>query len=189
MRRINWDDLGELNQDELKIKVLGGEKTALTIGVFDGLHRGHKALIERVTGKAPGLLPAVVTFRDNPKKLHGIINFEEKMALLGSMGVALAVIIDFSEHFSKINGRDFILALHRYLSPAYIGLGVNFHCGYHRDTDAKAFKAMAESLGIDTEIIPPVMEGGLAVSSSRIRAALKEGRTGEAALLLGRSFN
>ncbi|MCL1812351.1 MAG: FAD synthetase family protein [Treponema sp.] len=200
MQRINWDDLENLCPDNSSKPELaghsagpeggmfpsGGKKTALTIGVFDGLHRGHQALIAKITEKAPECLPAIITFRNNPKNLEGIISFEEKMTLLDSFGIALAVIIDFSEHFSKINGRDFLKALNRYLCPAYIGLGENFHCGYRRDTDAKAFKALAESLGIETEIIPPVMEGGSAISSSRIRAALKEGRAEEAALLLGR---
>jgi len=196
MRRINWDELSGLGQDA----VTGGKKTALTVGVFDGLHRGHQALIARITAKAPELLPAVVTFLQNPKalirdklmsggeaeeKAIDIIGFEEKMNLLDSLGVELCVIIDFSEQFSKINGRVFFDALNRYLHPAYVALGTNFHCGYRRDTDAQGFKVMAEGSGIEAEIVPPVLEGGLPVSSSRIRSALNAGRTGEATLLLG----
>ncbi|MCL1929266.1 MAG: FAD synthetase family protein [Treponema sp.] len=200
MQQINWNDLERLCPDNsLKLEITGhstrpeggifpscGKRTALTIGVFDGLHRGHQALIAKITEKAPEYLPTIITFRNNPKKLEGIISFEEKTALLDSLGISLAVIIDFSEHFSKINGRDFLKALNGYLCPAYMGLGENFHCGYHRDTDAMAFKALAESLGIETEIIPPVMEGGSAISSSRIREALRTHRFEEAALLLGR---
>jgi riboflavin kinase/FMN adenylyltransferase len=118
--------------------------------------------------------------------VEDIISFEEKTALLDSLGVPLCVIIDFSEHFSKIKGRSFLETLNRYLCPAYIALGANFHCGYRRDTGAGEFKEMAEGLGIRAEIIPPVMEGGLPVSSSRIRRALQAGRIEEAALLLGR---
>ena len=188
MRQINWDDLEKLGGNSLHYTNpdAEGKRVALTIGVFDGLHRGHQALIAKITEKAPEFLPTVITFRNNPKKIEDIISFDEKIALLDDLGITLAVIIDFSEHFCKINGRDFLESLNRYLRPAYIGLGVNFHCGYQRDTDAEAFKALATSLGIQTEIIPPVLEGGLAVSSSRIRAALKEGKTEEAALLLGR---
>ena len=193
MQQINWDELAALYREN-SLELTGGKKTALTIGVFDGLHRGHQALIAKVTGKAPGLLPAVITFRNNPKKpekpnkTEDIISFEEKIALLDSFGIALAVIIDFSEHFSKIDGRAFLEALNKYLCPAYIGLGGNFHCGYQRDTDAQAFKALAESLGITTEIVPPVLEGGIPVSSSRIREALRALRYEEASLLLGRSI-
>jgi len=190
MQQISWDELAALYREN-SLELTGGKRTALTIGVFDGLHRGHQALIAKVTGKAPGLLPAVITFRNNPKKpekIEDIISFEEKITLLDSFGIALAVIIDFSEHFSKINGRAFLEALNKYLCPAYIGLGGNFHCGYQRDTDAQAFKALAESLGITTEIVPPVLEGGIPVSSSRIREALRALRYEEASLLLGRSI-
>jgi riboflavin kinase/FMN adenylyltransferase len=190
MRQINWDDLESLyRQNRLQAEITGGKKTALTIGVFDGLHRGHQALIAKITEKAPEFFPAVITFRNNPKKIEDIISFEEKMALLKSFGIALAVVIDFSEFFSKIKGRGFLETLKKYLCPAYIGMGVNFHCGHNRETGAEAFKAMALSLDIEAEIIPPVTEGGLVISSSRIRAALKEGRNEEAALLLGRPVN
>ena len=190
MQQINWNELERLCPDNgLKSELAGGKRTAITIGVFDGLHRGHQALIAKITEKAPECLPTVITFRKNPKKLQEIISFEEKMALLNSLGISLAVIIDFSEHFSKIKGRAFIEALKKYLCPAYIGLGVNFHCGHHRDTNAVAFKALAENSGIEAEIIPPVLEGGLAISSSRIREALRAHRFEEASLLLGRSIN
>ena len=199
MQMINWDDLPDF-------KLKNGKKTALTIGVFDGLHRGHQALITKIIQKAPELLPAVVTFRENPKKyafinkktaefdkaaagsFKDIIHFEEKIKLLDKFGITLCVIIDFSEYFSKISGRAFLETLNRHLCPAYIGLGENFHCGYRRDTDAKAFKALALSMGIEAEIVPPVLEGGRAVSSSRIRKALEAQNYEEASLLLGRPY-
>jgi len=204
LRQINWDQLSSIGVMESGVTestgeaadITGGKRTSLTIGVFDGLHRGHQALIAKITAKAPELLPVVVTFRENPKRRgfeaktagtpKDIIAFEEKLALLDSLGVALCVIIDFSERFSKLSGAAFLEDLCRYLRPAYIALGTNFHCGHRRDTDAGAFKAMAEQLGIEAEIIPPVLEGGKPVSSSRIRAALEAGDTGAAGLLLGR---
>jgi len=182
MLQINWDELSSKNITDIS----KGKKTALSIGVFDGLHRGHLHLIEKITAQAPQLLPTVICFRNNPKNRSGIITFEEKMALLADFGIELCVIIDFSEHFGKMDGRAFIEIVSRYLSPAYIVLGANFYCGYRRDTDAGTFKTTAENLGISTEIVDPVMEGGLPVSSSRIRKALRAGNTDEAELLLGR---
>ena len=179
MLQINWDELSSKD-------ITKGKKTALSIGVFDGLHRGHRFLIEKITKQAPELFPTIVCFQNNPKKHSGIITFEEKMALLADFGIELCVIIDFSEHFCKINVRAFIEMVSRYLSPAYIVLGTNFFCGYRRDTNAETFKTTAENLGITTEIVDPVMEGGLPVSSSRIRKALTLGNMDEAALLLGR---
>ncbi|MDR2314085.1 MAG: FAD synthetase family protein [Spirochaetaceae bacterium] len=200
MYKISWKDL-----EKGLWETLGkGRKTALTVGVFDGFHRGHRVLISKIAEKAPALLPGVITFRENPKKysflrqekgapefsednpFRDIIGFDEKMALLSQSKVALCVIIDFSENFSKINGESFVRTLHRYLDPAYIAVGANFHCGYRQDTDAPRFKALAEGMGISAEIVEPVLEGGIPVSSSRIRAALRAGRRHEAELLLGR---
>jgi riboflavin kinase/FMN adenylyltransferase len=167
-------------------ELTGGRETALTVGVFDGLHRGHQALIAKITAKTPKLLPVVVTFRTNPKGQPFILGFDQKMALLDSLGVGLGVYIDFSPDFSTISGEAFWQLLNRHLRPRYAALGANFHCGYRRGTDARGFKVLAEQSGVTAEIIPPVLEGGLPVSSSRIRAALLAGNTAEAELLLGR---
>jgi riboflavin kinase/FMN adenylyltransferase len=180
---ISWDDMcGGLPE------LTGGRETALTVGVFDGLHRGHQALIAKITAKTPELLPAVVTFRTNPKGQPFILSFDEKMAILDSLGVRLGLYIDFSPDFSKISGEAFWELLNRHLRPRYVALGTNFHCGYRRGTDAQAFKALVEQTGVTAEIIPPVLEGALPVSSSRIRAALQAGNTAEAELLLGRKI-
>ena len=99
MQQINWNGLCSQNITEITKE----KKTALSIGVFDGLHRGHRLLIEKITAKAPELLPAVICFRNNPKNRSGIITFEEKTALLAGFGIELCVIIDFSEHFGKMD--------------------------------------------------------------------------------------
>jgi riboflavin kinase/FMN adenylyltransferase len=182
---VNWNDLEHPPPDP--------RPSALTIGVFDGVHRGHQALIGKITAKAPELLPVVVTFRENPKKTArpgsfegDITGFEEKIALIRGCGAELCVIIDFSRDFSIMDGRSFLEALGRFLNPAYIAVGTNFRCGYRRDTGALAFKALGNGRGIEVEIVDPVMEGGFPVSSSRIRAALREGKSAEAEKLLGR---
>ncbi|MDR1306314.1 MAG: FAD synthetase family protein [Treponema sp.] len=186
MDLVDWKDLKHRPPDP--------RSTALTIGVFDGVHRGHRTLIGKITAKAPELLPAVVTFRENPKKIArpgsfegDITGFEEKLALIRGCGAELCVIIDFSRDFSTMDGRSFMEALRCFLNPAYIAVGAGFRCGYRRDTGAPAFKALGNERGIEVEIVEPVMEGGLPVSSSRIRAALREGRSAEAEKLLGRA--
>jgi riboflavin kinase/FMN adenylyltransferase len=185
MDLVSWNDLERRPPDPRRV--------ALTIGVFDGVHRGHRALLDKITAKAPELLPAVLTFRENPKKTlrpgsfqGDITGFEEKIALIRGYGAELCVIIDFSRDFSTMDGRSFLEALRRFLNPAYIAVGTNFRCGYRRDTGASAFKALGKGLGIEVEIVEPVMEGGFPVSSSRIRAALKAGKRAEAEKLLGR---
>jgi riboflavin kinase/FMN adenylyltransferase len=189
MRVINWGD-----------SPVTDKKTALTIGVFDGVHRGHRALIQKITAQAPRLIPAILTFRENPKKelrswgigdgiFDGdIISFDEKIELFKGYGVELCMIIDFTRDFSIMGGRLFFEEICAHLNPGYAVIGSNFHCGYGRDTGAAAFTALAAGKGIQAEIIEPVFEGGLPVSSSRIRAALRAGRIEEAGLLLGRPY-
>jgi riboflavin kinase/FMN adenylyltransferase len=178
-------------QDELP----GAERgIAATIGVFDGIHRGHQVLIERIAGKRPDLIPAVLTFKQNPKaalKKTGwtgdIISLSRKLAVFKNLGVEAVILIDFSLNFSKISGREFIDLLIRYGKPRFMAVGANFRCGYQMDTDSAQIKAFADKAGISVEVVDPVLEGFHPVSSSRIRSAISGGDLSRAALLLGRN--
>jgi riboflavin kinase/FMN adenylyltransferase len=172
---------------------IGGERTALTIGVFDGVHRGHQALIGRIVREAPGCIPTVVTFKQNPKQVlrpgdyrGDIVSFRRKMLIFEELGVKLVILIDFSANFSKLSGREFIDALRDRGNPGYAAIGSNFHCGHDLDTDALYIKEINERAGIRTEVVSPVLAGDLPISSSRIRAAISRGEIDTAAALLGR---
>ena len=89
------------------------EKSAMTIGVFDGLHLGHRELISRIVRRWPN--PTVVTFRENPKKVISpesyqgdIFSLKQKLAAMESLGVSRVVLIDFSENFSRLKGWEFL---------------------------------------------------------------------------------
>ena len=182
---INWDDLikGEPWTEE----------SAVTIGVFDGVHRGHIALFDRIT--ASPYRSVAVTFRVSPRQFFhsasyqgDIIGLKRKLELFAEAGLDACVLIDFSEDFSRMTGRAFIRRLSRAVNMRYIVVGSDFHCGYRSDTDATAIKQFAAVSGIVAEVVPPVMEDGLPVSSSRIRHALASGDYGLAASLLGRGI-
>jgi hypothetical protein len=167
------------------------EETAMTIGVFDGIHRGHQALLERVLSS--DLYPVVISFIRSPKFIlrpetaeGDIFSLEQKLRLFEQMGVGLTVMIDFSEKFSKLNGKEFIYLLQDRGNLRYLVIGSNFRCGYRHTTDAALIKTMNLDRGIPTEVVEPVMAGGGRISSSRIRAAISAGGLVEAAALLGR---
>lgn len=165
--------------------------TAMTIGVFDGIHRGHQALLERVLSS--GLYPVVVSFTRSPKFVlrpetteGDIMGVDQKLRLFEQMGVALAVMIDFSEKFSKLSGKEFIDLLQDRGNLHRLVIGSNFRCGYRHSTDAALIQAMNRAAGIPTEVVEPLMAGGARISSSRIRAAIAAGGLVEASALLGR---
>jgi cytidyltransferase-like protein len=177
---------------------------AMAIGVFDGVHLGHQALIERIVSRGPN--PTIVTFRDNPKKVlwgikgtgtsgpykGDIYSLKQKTEIFNSLGVKFLVLIDFSLEFSKLKGREFLDLLGNKGKMAFLGIGNNFRCGFAQDTDADLARQVNEEKGIPTELIPPVYlkaTDDRPVSSSFIRQAVLAGDLKLASELLGRNFS
>jgi FAD synthase len=132
----------------------------------------------------------------NPAGFTGdIYSLEQKLGLLDALGVKLTVLIDFSEEFSKINGRDFIDLLIGCGADAggqpvvLLALGENFRCGHGQDTGVGEIRSLAKARGVETWVAPPVMDDGKPVSSNRIRQALAAGRFEEAQRMLGRPLD
>lgn len=185
MEIIKWDDLMR--------GAAWTEPSAVTIGVFDGVHRGHRALIDRIT--ASPYKSVVVSFSVSPRRVFhkasypgDIVSLERKLELFAEAGAASCVLIDFSNDFSRMSGSTFFRRLARTVNMRYCVVGADFHCGYRNDTDAAALARLSADAGIRAEIVPPVTEGGLPVSSSRIRHAIAAGDYSLAASLLGRSI-
>jgi len=169
---------------------LGDNLASMTVGVFDGVHRGHQALLERVvshnTNVSAGYVPVVFTFQQNHKtekkekgkekrELSDIQSFEERLAILERLGIQITVIIDFSEEFRRMPGIEFLKTLLERGNVGFFAVGSDFRCGYQLDTGAAAIEKFFSSHNIPVEIVPQVMEGQLPVSSSRIRAAIAAG--------------
>ena len=171
------------------------EASALTIGVFDGIHRGHQELIRRITAKNAEFVPTLITFRKNPKEFlkkrefkGDILSLNQKLAIFEQLSVARVILIDFSENFSKLGGREFLDLARNRLCPGFVAVGGNFRCGYQGDTNAVRLKALYHKAGIPVEVLVPVLDGARPVSSSRIRSAIAAGDFSSAARLLGRNF-
>ena len=172
-------------------------KSAMAIGVFDGMHLGHQELIKRIVKHGPN--PTVLTFRENPKKRVSpdtyegdIFSLRQKLAAFESLGLERVVLVDFSEDFSKLKGSEFLDLLESRGKVAFLAIGSDFRCGYKQDTDADLILEMNKRKGIPTEIVPPVFlpgeAEGILVSSSRIRTAIAGGNLELAAALMGRNF-
>jgi riboflavin kinase/FMN adenylyltransferase len=166
----------------------------MTVGVFDGVHRGHQALIERVVRHDGRFVPVIVTFRQNHKKAGAggyagdILSFRQKTALLESLGAALILIIDFSESFRHLPGLEFIRLLEEHGNMGFLAVGSNFRCGYRLDADAPAIRRTNALRGIPTDIVESLTEGAHPISSSRVRASIAGGGLRKAAAMLGRNY-
>ncbi|MDR2865417.1 MAG: FAD synthetase family protein [Spirochaetaceae bacterium] len=165
--------------------------SAVTIGVFDGVHRGHQLLIGKI--KSKGLFSLVVSFKQHPRRLlrpeqefRDIISLEEKIAILEEYRIDAALLIDFSLDFGKIKGKDFIKILTKNAGMRYLAIGKDFKCGYKGVFGASQIQAWCHEIGIECEIVEPVADSGVPVSSSRIRGALASGDRETAERLLGR---
>ncbi|MDR0785016.1 MAG: FAD synthetase family protein [Treponema sp.] len=182
MEALDWDDF-----------IINEEKKpfAAVIGVFDGVHRGHQALIERVVSREEK--PTVITFRQNPKWAlarqdgRDIVSLEEKLDIFEKMGITRVILIDFSENFSKIEGRVFIeTLLDRGLS--FLAVGENFRCGRRRDMGAEDIRRVAAERGVEIDIVQTVLLDDKLISSSMIREAIARGDFALASAALGREF-
>lgn len=169
---------------------------AVTIGAFDGIHRGHQALIDAVNRSARNetRFPAVVTFRENPKKVlyparfrGSLMTLEDKLAMFESMGIAYCVLIDFSGKFATLSGREFLSALY-VANVRSVVVGENFQFGHRHDSNAAMLESLAREMGIEPYVLPSVLYRGRPVSSSRIRHAIEEGNLADAAAMLGRPY-
>jgi riboflavin kinase/FMN adenylyltransferase len=169
-------------------------RCALTIGNFDGVHRGHRALIERVTAKARELsVPScVLTFEPHPREFFAperaparLARLRDKLELLAAAGVERTHIARFDARFAALDAERFIEeVLKQGLGVVWLLVGRDFRFGARRAGDFSSLR----NRGFGLEAMPDVQEGGERVSSSAIRAALAEGDFARAERLLGHPY-
>jgi riboflavin kinase/FMN adenylyltransferase len=159
----------------------------LSVGVFDGLHVGHRRLLAHISSGPADLLPLVITFSRSTVMLRSadafpgsILSFEQKMERIGSLGVGAAVVIDFSEEMSNLSGEAFVRLLRENLTIQKIVVGQNFRFGKKRISGTDDLKEMLSNTGTEVLVSEPVLHAGGLVSSSRIRTAIQSGNLGEA---------
>ena len=172
------------------------QHTAVALGFFDGVHRGHQAVIQRVVELAEeqGLKPCAFTFSVHSRRPGGkegsgaLITEEERARVIRTMGIQEVFCPDFEE-FCDLDGEAFLteLLISRYGVRA-LCCGGDFRFGRGARWGAWELSQMCQRHGVALAIVPAVLEGGHAVSSTRIRAHLALGEVKEAALLLGRPY-
>jgi riboflavin kinase/FMN adenylyltransferase len=173
-------------------------RTVVTVGNFDGVHLGHRAILARVTARAKelGSQPVALTFDPHPVKvlrpqanLPLLTTPEQKFRLLAEAGMEAVVVLPFTQEFSTISARDFVV---RYfverLKAREVVVGHDYSFGHNREGNIELLKELGQTLGFTVQVVWAVEVNGAVVSSSLIRAMLKLGKVEEANHLLGRPY-
>ncbi len=186
-------------QVEKELAELSPEKDMLlTIGVFDGVHLGHKYLISQLTEHArqQNLLSGVVTFRQHPRevlspqtKLPYLTNLAERVNLLKNEGVDAIITLSFTQELAQLNAGQFVGLLKKYLRMCGLIIGPDFTLGRNGEGNADTLYQLGQDMNFSVTVISPVMASGEVVSSTAIRDALADGDMKGVVNLIGRSFS
>jgi len=162
---------------------LAARPRAVAIGSFDGVHRGHRTVIDAV--RATGLEPTVITFDPHPRialgnKVELLTTLERRVELLGDAGVGGVLVAAFTPELQQLTPKEFAERYLRATGVEAVVAGADFRFGVRRSGDL----ALLENLGFEVVVVPELP----GVSSTAIRAALADGDVGAAAGMLGRPF-
>ncbi len=172
----------------------------VTLGIFDGVHRGHRFLIDTLISRARETHgeSVVITFQPHPRlvldkensKLRFLSTFEEKIQLLEKTGIDHLVIIEFTNEFSSMKARDFVKeVLVSKVRTKHLIIGHDHHFGYRGEGNFETIKDCAEFSGIIVEQVSGFHSGMEPISSSLIREELLKGNPVKANELLGYCYS
>ena len=174
------------------------EASVVTIGNFDGVHRGHAEIFAHLKRKsmALGLPSVVVTFEPHPLKILApesapllITTFEQKAALIAESGIDYLIVVPFSTELSRMPANDFVLkVLCSPLGMRHIIIGHDYAFGRGREGNFKTLESLGGPNGFTLEDLPPIGESGVVFSSSLVRSAVADGDMAAAAHILGRYY-
>jgi riboflavin kinase/FMN adenylyltransferase len=175
-----------------------GEDTLLTIGVFDGVHLGHKYLISQLMEESQreGLCSGVVTFNPHPREVLSpgrevlyLTNITEKVALLRQEGVKTVITMSFTPELAGMNARQFITLLKKHLRMRGLVVGPDFALGRGREGNIDNLRTLGQALDFSITVIPEVKTNSDVISSTTIRNALSDGNMKQVNKLMGRAYS
>jgi riboflavin kinase / FMN adenylyltransferase len=169
----------------------------LTIGVFDGVHRGHQQIIRKLTAGAhsQGVPAVVLTFHPHPASVLGtepvrcLTTPDERAALLATLGVDVIVTHPFDKPVAGLSAREFMERLKKSLGLSHLLIGYDFALGRGREGNAARLTEIGRELAYAVEVIPAVSDASGVISSTEIRKLISLGDVAEAAKLLGHPYS
>ncbi|MCC7355270.1 MAG: bifunctional riboflavin kinase/FAD synthetase [Anaerolineae bacterium] len=181
---------------DLSTVYLAGE-CALTIGSFDGVHRGHQALIAKLVSSARtnGWLAGLLTFDPHPavvlrpqQPLDYLTLLPERLRLLEELGLDFVVVHPFNRETAQTSARHFVEALGRHLGLRELWAGPDFALGRNREGNLPALRQIGAELGFSVREVAPFLLNNVEVRSGNVREALWKGDVAAAAAMLGRPY-
>ena len=172
--------------------------SVLTIGVFDGVHRGHQSLLAKVVAEAKtkGGAAGVLTFRNHPDSVLNpnfqpqyITSIAERIRLIKDLGIDFVVPVTFDMEIAGLRARKFTELLCSKLRMRGLVVGPDFAMGYKREGNVDMLSDMGAELGFSVSVVDLLSDGGDAVHSTSIRKALVDGNVKDMAKKLGRNFS
>jgi riboflavin kinase / FMN adenylyltransferase len=170
---------------------------AVAVGNFDGLHLGHRRILDRLCRLAArsGRRSLVLTFEPHPERALGLKSVRmidtpaQRLDRLRGTCVDAAVVIPFDRAFARLDGPAFVdLVLRQTLGAREVVVGRGFRFGRDRRGDTASLRRLGREAGLCVHVVPPVVRGGLTVSSTLVRRLLGRGRVDQAARVLGRPY-
>ncbi|MCX7795675.1 MAG: bifunctional riboflavin kinase/FAD synthetase [bacterium] len=170
--------------------------TVVTIGVFDGVHRGHQSILSLLAERSftLGLPGVVVTFDPHPlevikkERVELLLDLNDRLDLIDQFPHSYNVLINFNDRFAEKSPEDFVRELKDRLNMREIIIGYNFQFGKGRRGNTKFLQEISNKYCFKVSVVSPVDYEGAPISSSRIRTALKKGDIFSANEMLGRYF-
>ena len=170
------------------------ENTVATVGTFDGIHRAHQTIIEKLK-RNKNLKSLIITFEPSPKiyfklktKACLITDLETKKYILGKLGIDYLYVINFNNNFIKISPLEFLKFLTQKLKVKKLIAGYDWKFGYKQQGDINFLKNYSKVLGYDIEILEPIIENKIRISSTKIRECLREGKVDNLKRYLNRDY-
>ena len=183
-------------EDELT-KATPSRDSYLSIGVFDGVHLGHRHLLDLLRQEALGAdcVPGVITFRNhpgtvlNPRVAHtALTTLDERIRLLRGAGIEMVVPVTFSLEISRVPASEFVALLQRYLRMRSLVVGPSFALGHKREGTPEMLQVLGKKLGFSVTVAEARTHSDTMVSSTAVRNAVMQGNVATASQLLGRYY-
>jgi riboflavin kinase/FMN adenylyltransferase len=184
-------------REELRRAAVGDRNAAVAIGVFDGVHRGHRHLIGYLVDRAgrEGLARLVVTFHPHPRSvlrpgtpLTYLCSLEERVELLKALGLDDVAVLAFTSELAQLSAREFVSLVVEELRMKLLVIGSDFALGRGREGTTDVLAAIGGEMGFEVDVVPLLAASGEKVGSTAVRQALTRGDMETAASLLGRAF-